>query len=76
MLISFRGFTFVRKWFVFVQIKDICNLFPQSLKFATETSLKEFGFALAIILPLLYELRYWPPPYEDIGQILPIPFLV
>ncbi len=75
MHISFRGFTFVRKWFVFVQIEDIRNLFPQSLKFATETSLNEFGLALAIILPLLYDLRYWLPPYEDTGQILPIPFL-
>jgi len=33
MLIYFRGFTFVRKWFVFVRMADIFSLFLESLCF-------------------------------------------
>lgn len=36
MLIYFRGFTFVRKWFVFVRMADIFSLFPESLRFISQ----------------------------------------
>lgn len=36
MLIYFRGFTFVRKWFVFVRRVNIYGLFLESLLFTNQ----------------------------------------
>jgi hypothetical protein len=46
MLICFGGFTFVRKWFVFVRSSNICSLFLESLCFTKKNNPSGLKFSI------------------------------
>lgn len=54
MLICFGGFTFVRKWFVFVRRSNFCSLFLESLCFTNQNNPSGLSLVSAVILSIRF----------------------